>query len=199
MKNIVLGASVILIALLCSSFIPTDAEARIYDDTLRLHILAASDSKEDQELKLLIRDRLLSEYGERLRSTGGVDGAIELAEAHLSEIESSVEEWIRDEGYSYGATVTLKEEWYDTREYDGFSLPRGVYTSLCVEIDGGEGKNWWCVMYPPLCLAAASEPMPKDDCVIDYTREEYKLIEGGKYNIKFKLLELFSEAFYKKG
>ncbi|MBO5907719.1 MAG: stage II sporulation protein R [Clostridia bacterium] len=199
MKSIVMGAACILVALLLSSFIPTDAEAKIYEDTLRLHILAASDSKEDQKLKLMIRDKLLSEYGEQLSTGKNVDEAINLADGKLEEIETSVEEWIKEAGYSYSAEVTLTEEWYDTREYENFTLPCGIYTSLRVKIDGGEGKNWWCVMYPPLCLSAASEPMPNDDCIIDYTSEELRLIGGGKYNIKFKLLEIFSKAFSKKG
>ncbi len=199
MKKFITGTLMMLTALLLMSFIPTDAEAKIYEDTLRLHILAASDSEDDQRLKLLIRDKLLSEYGERLKSSGDVTEALETAESLLGEIEESVEEWIMCEGYSYGAEVTLEKEWYDTREYEDFTLPKGIYYSLCVRIDEGVGKNWWCVMYPPLCLSAASEPMPGDDGIIDYTDEEYKLIGKGKYNIKFKLLEIFSEAFYKKG
>ena len=199
MKRIISGCIMVITALLLISFIPTDAEAKIYEDTLRLHILAASDSDGDQRLKLIIRDKLLEKYGEKLKTKENIEGAKVLTASLLSEIEASVEEWIREEGYTYGATVTLKDEWYDTREYEDFTLPKGIYTSLCIKIDKGEGKNWWCVMYPPLCLSAASERAASDDGIIDYTSEEYRLIGGGKYNIKFKLLEIFSEAFCKKG
>jgi len=183
------------LALMLAMVMPTEAEAMIYEDTLRLHILAPSDSKEDQALKLEIRDRVLCEYGERLSECEDIASAEETAKRLLSDIERDVSAWIKEEGYSYGATVTLTEEWYDTREYDGFTLPKGIYTSLRIIIGEGEGKNWWCIMYPPLCLDVATEKAPADDALLDYTGEETRLIKSGKYNIKFKLLEIFSDAF----
>ena len=95
--------------------------------------------------------------------------------------------------------IKLGEEWYETRDYDGFSLPCGYYTSLRILIGEGEGKNWWCVMYPPLCTELASESAPADDGLIDYTKEEMILISSGKYNIKFKILEDLSRVFAKNG
>ena len=176
---------------------PTDAEANIYEDTIRLHILANSDSKEDQALKISVRDGLLLEYGERLRSAGSFEGAAQLAENLLSEIESFAEELINAEGYEYNVTAILSEEWYETRDYDDFSLPCGIYTSLRILIGEGKGKNWWCVMYPPLCTELACEDAPADDGFIDYTKEELILISGSKYNLKFKILEDLSRVFSK--
>jgi len=197
MKKLPKLAFYLLIITLLISALPTDAEANIYEDTIRLHILANSDSKEDQALKISVRDGLLLEYGERLRSAGSFEGAAQLAEGLLSEIESFAEELINAEGYDYSVTAILSEEWYETRDYDGFSLPCGIYTSLRILIGEGEGKNWWCVMYPPLCTELACEDAPADDGFIDYTKEELILISGSKYNVKFKILEDLSRVFSK--
>ncbi len=199
MKSIPQFAFAMLIATLMLAAFPTDAEADIYEDTIRLHILAESDSTEDQELKIAVRDRLLVKYGELLRAGGSFEEAKRVASELLPEIEKSAEEWIRELGFDYGVTATLTEEWYETREYESFSLPAGYYTSLRVIIGDGAGKNWWCVMYPPLCMELASENAPRDDGVIDYTNEEITLITSGKYNVKFKILEELSRVFAKNG
>ena len=178
---------------------PTEKDAAIYEDTIRLHILANSDSDEDQQLKYAIRDKLLLKYGEKLSKAGTPVEAENEAAMLLPEIESDVDEWIRAEGYDYSAEVTLGVEWYDTREYESFTMPKGYYTSLRVMIGEADGKNWWCVMYPPLCLDLATEDAPADDALLGYTKEEYALISESRYNIKFKLLEVFSEAFSKNG
>ena len=197
MKNLLTSTAILLVATLMIAFIPTEAEAKIYDDTLRLHILANSDSTEDQSLKFEIRNRLLSKYGNELKSPDGISGAISIINTLLPFIEEDAKNWITELGYNYSVRVTLTEEWYDTREYEGFTLPKGTYTSLRVIIGNGEGKNWWCVMYPPMCLELACEAAPSDDGIINYTDEELKLINGGKYNVKFKILELLSDAFTK--
>ena len=195
MKNLLLSCIALLITAMLLAVMPTEAEAKIYEDTLRLHILAPSDSEEDQELKLKVRDMVLLEYGGKLSDCADIGEAESTAEGLLSDIEARVCEYLSALGYSFGATVTLSEEWYDTREYDGFTLPRGNYKSLRIILGEGEGKNWWCVMYPPLCLDAATEPLPKDDILLGYSGEETRLINSGKYNVKFKLLEIFSDAF----
>ena len=195
MKKLFLPVFALLFATLIIAAMPTEAEAAIYSDTVRLHILAASDSDTDQRLKLEIRDELLKKYGSELKSAGSTDEARIEISALLPEIEAYVEEEIRKRGFDYSATVTLTEEWYDTREYESFTLPSGNYTSLRIIIDEGRGKNWWCVMFPPLCLDIATENAPKDDGIIDYTKEEINLISGEKYNVKFKILEVLSSAF----
>ena len=199
MKKLIPSTLILLLTTLVISAIPTEAEARIYEDTLRLHILANSDSDEDQALKYKIRDLLLEKYGDRLKAFDNIESAVENASGLLLEIESDVTEWIRMRGYEYSAKVTLTEEWYDTREYDDYSLPAGLYKSLRVIIGNGEGKNWWCVMYPPLCLELACESAPEDSGLINYSKEEIKLINGKGYNVKFKFLELLSNAFTKNG
>ena len=199
MKTIPYYAFVLLIASMMIAIFPTDAEAKIYEDTIRLHILANSDSDEDQGLKLEIRNRLLSKYGDILSSAGSLDEAMEITADLLTNIENDAEEWARELGFSYSVKVTLTTEWYETRDYEGFSLPCGYYASLRVIIGEGEGKNWWCVMYPPLCMEIATESAPSDDGLIDYSKEELYLIKSGKYNVKFKILEDLSRVFAKNG
>ncbi len=197
-KNFLSGTFALLLAAIMLAALPTEAEAEIYDDTLRLHILANSDSEEDQELKIKIRDKILIKYGSELRAYE-FDEAITKAEELLFEIEKDVNLWLNEFDAEYHAKATFTEEWYDTRVYEGFSLPAGRYMSLRVILGEGCGKNWWCVMYPPLCMDIATERAPTDDGIIDYSKEEVNLIKGGKYNIKFKLLETFNAFFNKKG
>ena len=199
MKSLPLYAASLLIATLLVAVIPTDAEAKIYDDTIRLHILANSDRADDQELKLEVRDRLLKKYGEILSSSKSIYEAKSQAAELIESIERDALEWIKELGYDYSVKATLTEEWYDTRVYEDFTLPAGYYTSLRVIIGEGEGKNWWCVMYPPLCTEIATEKAPADDYLIDYSREEMILIKGGQYNVKFKILEDLSRVFSKNG
>ena len=116
----------------------------------------------------------------------------------LSDIEKDSMEWISELGYNYSVKATLTEEWYDTREYEDFTLPSGYYYSLRVIIGKGEGKNWWCVMYPPLCTDIATERSPSDDGIIGYSAGEVKLIKNSGYNLKFKSLEIISKLFSKK-
>ena len=197
MKQAFTGILSILAAMLIACAIPTEADAEIYSDTLRLHILAASDSGEDQALKLRVRDGILAEYSAQLSEASALEDARATLEARLPDIVATAERIVAEAGYDYTVTASLGEEWYDTRDYGEVSLPRGVYTSLIIRIGNGQGRNWWCVMYPPMCLDIATEDAPSDDAVIGYTEEEYALITDSGYNVKFKILEVFSEAFSK--
>ncbi len=194
-SDFLLTGVLILGITLIFAVMPTENDAAIYEDTLRLHILASSDSENDQRLKYEIRDKLLAKYGQLLSGADNAESAKERVEDLAPEIESDVEGWMRESGFDYGCEVDVGIEWYDTREYEDFTLPKGYYTSLRIMLGEAEGKNWWCVMYPPLCLDIATEDAPRDDAVVGYTKEEYTLITDGGYNVKFKILEVFSEAF----
>ena len=195
MKRITMYSLLILCVTLIIAVIPTEAEGAIYEDTVRLHILANSNSDNDQELKLKIRDDILSNFSEELNGYSSTEDAKAHLSALLPEIESFAEEKTKEYGYSYEVKATLSEEWYDTREYEDFTLPKGYYTSLRIIIGDGEGKNWWCVMYPPLCLDMATETAPADDAIKKYNENEYVLISKNGYNAKFKVLELVSSIF----
>ena len=191
-KKALLPTICILLCTLCIVFVPTDAEAAIYEDTIRLHILAPSDSVEDQTLKLEIRDRVLEKYGSLFEEGGGFEAAEKALREKVSQIEADCILWVKELGYSYTVKAELEKEWYGTREYSSFSLPAGEYLSLKISLGGGEGQNWWCVMYPPMCLEAS---LGKE---VDYSPEEQKLISNDRYRVKFKLLEASSELFKKR-
>ena len=197
--DFLLTVTLILAITLVVAVIPTERDVAIYADTLRLHILANSDSGEDQELKLKIRDNLLKKYGEVLKDGDSIESAKATVEALIPEIEADVMIWVRELGYSYTAKATLGVEWYETRKYEDFTLPAGYYSSLRIIIGEGDGQNWWCVMYPPLCMEMATESAPADDGLIDYTDEELLLIKSEGYQVKFKILEELSRAFSKNG
>lgn len=187
--------TVLLVLVLIVAVIPTEKEGAIYEDTLRLHILANSDSASDQGLKLKIRDKLLEKYGTALRELGSKSEAVEKISSLKEDIERDVNGWISEEGYDYTGHVSLGTEWYERRNYGDFSLPEGYYTSLKVNLGDSDGQNWWCVMYPPLCLDIATESAPPDDALCEYSKEEISLIGNRRYTVKFKLLELTSEIF----
>ncbi len=188
MKGILEGAAVLLLAAVVLAAIPTEAEAKIYEDTVRLHILAHSDEVEDQEVKIYIRDRLLETYGAALSNAKSAADAAEKMRAILPDIERDASALLSEAGFTYGARVSLANEWFDRREYTNAVFPEGEYASLLVTLGDGAGKNWWCVMFPPLCLdMSLGEALP-------YSDEEKALI-GGKYKIKLKTLEIAAKLF----
>ena len=195
MKKTLLPSLICLLVILVFAVVPTEAEGKIYDDTLRLHILALSDSDKDQEIKLIIRDRVLEKYAGELKGADNIEDALKSTSLLLEDIKSDVDLWLSEFYDDVSSEVYLTEEWYDTREYENFTLPKGYYRSLKIVIGDGNGKNWWCVMYPPLCLDIATEDAERDDGIVDYTKEEISLISGRRYNVKFKLLEFISDIF----
>ena len=129
----------------------------VHGEVLRLHIPANSDSDEDQAIKLKLRDVLLEEYGGMLSGSGGLEEAAARAEELLPEIERTANEFLKANGFGYGAKAELVDMWFTTREYDRLILPAGNYKALRVTLGSGEGHNWWCVIFPQLCLPAVSE------------------------------------------
>ncbi len=189
-------------ALLASALIvaalPISGEEQIYESVIRLHVIAASDSEEDQELKLRVRDELLRRYSAELGEAADVKTAEERVLALCSEIEACATEVVREAGYAYTVKVTYGDEEYPERCYGEYTFPSGTYRSLRVVIDRGEGQNWWCVLFPPLCLDMATDEVPKDDALaVGLSPEEYNVITGneGGYVIKFKALELLEGVF----
>ena len=197
MKKVIPPTICILLCTLFIACVPTEADAAIYSDTVRLHILAASDSTEDQIVKLKVRDRILDKYATRLSAGTAYEVKDKLSQL-LSEIQIDLNKYLCDTGYEKHVSLTLCDEWYDTRNYAGFSLPSGTYTSLKVSIGDGCGQNWWCVMYPPLCLDAAVSDNNISESISSYSKAEEYLISKSGYQVKFKLLEVASIVFDKK-
>jgi len=123
--------------------------------------------------------------------------ALEYIDNDKDNLKKIAEECIKSNGFNNTVKIEIGEESYPTREYEDFTLPAGKYTSLRVIIGNGEGQNWWCVLYPPLCTSVAIE-YEKDDYIdVGFTKEQYNFITGNKkeYKVKFKLLEMASQAF----
>lgn len=187
-----LAATVLAAAVVCT-FFPTTADAAVYEDVLRLHVIAASDSEADQAVKFAVRDALLEAAAPILAGCTSRDEAAERLAASAPLLEQTAETTA-----GCDAAILLGRERYPTRTYASAALPAGEYLSLRVVLGDGEGKNWWCVLFPPLCLSAATET--EAICIeAGLTPEEYRLIAGHagdgevRYRIKFKLLELFGE------
>ncbi len=185
----------VIVFLVLYSIIPTKEEVEIYDSTVRLHVIADSDSDEDQKLKLKVRDAII----ERMKNYDAKtkEEAEKIILNDKENLQKIAQECVKSNGFDDSVVVELAEETYPTREYEGFTLPAGEYTSLKVIIGEGQGQNWWCVLFPPLCTSGAIGV--DDDAYIDVglTKDQYDLITGssGEYKIKLKLLEIASKAF----
>lgn len=161
----------------------------IRENVLRLHILANSDSDEDQQLKLKVRDRLLEVGGEIFENTGSKEEMISLAENNLERLTAAAKEVINENGYDYDVRIEIGETKFDERVYNEVTMPAGIYTAVNVYIGEAAGHNWWCVMFPPMCLPAAEESEELDDVLSD---EQLDIVENNeKYEIRLKALEIF--------
>ena len=168
----------------------------IRDKMLRMHVIANSDSKEDQELKLKVRDAVLLKGKEIFDGSVTADEAVEKITPHIDSLEQTAKEVIKNEGFDYDVDVTVQKEYFKTRTYDNsVTLPAGYYTAVKVVIGEGTGKNWWCIMFPPMCLSAAEAECNVDD-LLNY--DENKIVSNGeKYKFKFKIVEICEEIHKK--
>ncbi len=159
---------------------------------IRLHVIANSDSAEDQELKLQVRDDVLAQATELLKHSDNMIQAQRRIDAALPAIEHTAAKEIAAQGYDYPVTARLEETEFPTKEYDGFSLPGGKYLALRVVIGEGAGHNWWCVVYPPLCTTAATD-LPKTAIAAGLGEDDLSLIteEDAGYVLKFRSVELW--------
>lgn len=170
----------------------TGFEARcgeIRENVLRLHILANSDSAEDQQLKLKVRDRLLAEGSEIFESAKDERQALERVKTNLAKLQLAAEDEIKKNGYDYPVKVEIGQVDFSTREYENFTLPAGRYEAVRVLIGNAGGQNWWCVMFPPVCLPAADDQQELSDVL---SENSVKIIENPQnYKIRFKTVEIY--------
>ena len=161
---------------------------KIRGDVLRLHVIANSDSEEDQSLKLKVRDRILSETGDLFLTSTSYEEAVKLTNKILPQIIDAAEDEIRVNGFDYTVQAKLDYTDFDTRHYDGYTLPAGEYFALNVTIGEGQGRNWWCVMFPSICLS------PSLDLDDKLSEDEIDVIKGyDNYKVKFKLVEWYEK------
>jgi stage II sporulation protein R len=166
--------------------IVTDAQT-LQNELLRLHVVGASDSQEDQDVKLLVRDAVLQSLEEGLRDLADVDAACDYVARMLPQVEAAANRCLAAAGFDDTVSVSLTEEAFPTREYDTFSLPAGIYKALRVVIGEGEGKNWWCVVFPSLCVGDREE-FVETASVAGMPDRLTGALEG-EYEIRFWLLE----------
>ena len=166
--------------------------ARLRADILRLHVVADSDAQEDQQVKLQVRDAIIGSLREGLEKLTSPEDAYAYVEQMLPKLTQVANQVLRDAGFSQNAQVTLGQEPFPVREYDTFSLPSGVYHSLRVPIGSGQGHNWWCVVFPQLCVGATTQ----DFVQTAQTSEMPQSLTGaltGEYEIRFWLLDKLGE------
>ena len=196
-KKAYLTAAVMGLALLLAGglfFLPVHGEGEIYDTVVRLHVRANSDSEEDQALKLRVRDAVLDVTGELVADCTTQEEAVSVLEAHMADLELAARSVIAAEGRDDAVSVMLGRETYPTRTYESCCFPAGEYVSLQVLIGAAEGQNWWCVLFPPLCLSAATEVGEDAFVQVGLSKDQYGIItETGKtkYKVRFKVLELW--------
>lgn len=183
-----------LIAVTLYAVLPTGEESALYDGFIRLHVIANSDSEEDQALKLKVRDAILEDVSVLLRDCPDQKRANEILAANTDRLVSTASATVQAEGSTDTVTVLLGKEYYPTRGYDGMRLPAGVYQSLRVCIGNAEGHNWWCVLFPPLCIRTAE---PETQLVeAGFTQGQIRILtenENPRYVLKFRFLEMFAE------
>lgn len=161
---------------------------QLSEDILRLHVVANSDSEEDQAVKLQIRDAVLATLEQGMRDLQDADQAIAYVQTMLPKLTEAANQVLAQAGFSETATVSLGTEEFPLREYDTFSLPSGIYNSLRVIIGDGEGHNWWCVVYPQLCVPATSEEFV-EAASVDGLSDSLSGALSGDYEIRFWLLD----------
>ena len=168
--------------------IVTDSQV-LHDQLLRLHVVGASNSKEDQDVKLLVRDAVLESLKEGLQDVTDPQKAYDYVARMLPKVEAAANRCLKAAGFTDTAAVYLTEEAFPTREYDTFSLPAGVYKALRVVIGEGEGRNWWCVVFPQLCM---QNNFVETANMAGLEPELCETLEGD-YEIRFWLLEKWGE------
>ena len=180
----------LLLCLLCSLLGVTGQAQGVREDVVRLHILANSDSTADQTVKLQVRDAVVA-------ATAGWDLedpalARSVATRDLEKIQAIAEQTVADAGCHYPVNVELTRMYFTTRQYGEVTLPAGIYDAIRVTLGEGKGQNWWCVVYPPLCVGAATEGAHGLDS------RQQAFVNGGDYAVRFKVvewLESFLEIF----
>lgn len=194
LKLVEIALLVGLAAFLASGGLALRTQTQLAERVVRLHVLANSDGEEDQELKLLVRDRVLARATELLTQAGNRAEAESLLRRELPELEALAARELRANGCDYPVTAELTDTEFPTREYDGFTLPAGEYLALRVVIGEGAGRNWWCVVFPPLCTAASAE-VPAAALAAGLTEDQVGLIteEDRGYVLKFKTVEWWEQ------
>lgn len=190
-----------LAAAIAFAILPVHGEEKIYDAVIRLHVLANSDSEEDQALKMQVRDAVLTVATEALEGCADREEAAARLHEQIPTLTKTAEETLKNLGCEDRVTVTLSKEDYPTRNYESFCFPSGEYLSLRIMIGQAQGQNFWCVLFPPLCMSAATvteEEAEEEFIQVGLSKDQYAIItetENTKYRLRFKFLEALQDWF----
>lgn len=198
MKHKVLGLYIwevsLLIALcitLCTGVLATSAQRNISDEVIRLHVIAQSNSESDQAVKLRVRDAVLDLMSPVMKDIDKREDAKSVIEAEIPSIEKTANDVLLKNGFNIKATAELRNETYPTRNYSGFSLPCGEYLSLIVTLGEGNGRNWWCVVFPPLCTATGVNDLSVTT-LSDGTKNII-ITDDNEPQVKFRIIEFYNK------
>jgi len=183
-----------VVALLMGTYLNRE-QAALADSVIRLHVIANSDSDADQDLKLQVRDRILTETAALYQPGDDLQQVRRSMENNLTLLAEAGREVVEEQGYDYPVSASLERAWFPTKKYTDFALPAGNYTALRIVVGEGKGENWWCVAFPPLCLGSVSETVDQAAAAGNFTPGQAALITGesGGYVVKFKAMELWEE------
>lgn len=191
-KTIKLFIPIFLIILIIGSYVSPfiKTSENISNQIFRLHILANSDSTEDQQLKLKVRDNILVNSEELFKNCKTLEEIINVSNQNIKYFQKIAENTIKENGYTYPVKVYVDKEYFNTRHYDKITLPSGIYNALKIEIGAAKGHNWWCIMFPAICLPAVSD----DEINKILSDDEIELINSNdKYEIRFKIVEIYEK------
>ena len=195
--SIILFILLICYTLVCALSYVEAVSTNISDGVFRLHVLANSDSKEDQDLKYIVRDKVLEYMNEISLGVSQKEEFIQLITSHSDNICELAKQTVLDNGYDYDVTVEIGNFAFPTKTYGDISLPASFYDAVRIKIGNAEGQNWWCVMFPPLCFVDVTSGIVDEDSKSllqeNLEEEEYALVseDSGIFKFKFKLLEMF--------
>lgn len=192
MKLLIKSACIAFVLTVIYSVIPFEAQcSELSQDVFRLHILANSDSEADQSLKIKVRDKVLDYTEDLFNSAKTKEEAESVISDNLQSISNVAYQTVLDNGYDYVVTAEITNMYFTTRYYEGYTLPSGMYDALRITIGEGEGHNWWCVMYPSICISSAEDKESKAKEALD--DDEYNIVCNEQYQYKFKVVEMFEK------
>ena len=187
-----------LFSIICAFSYVNAVSAHISDSVFRLHVIANSDTIEDQNLKLEVRDKIIEYMNTLSDLSSSKHDVVDVAKEHLNDFKKIAKEVIYENGYNYDINIEIGNFEFPTKTYGDISFPSGFYDAMKIEIGNAEGKNWWCVMFPPLCFVdVTSGIVPEESKELiqnELSDEEYYIIskQTPEIKFKFKLIELFS-------
>lgn len=204
MKKFYIALVAVVIGLICTYLSSPEAQAQdamqkeIASKIIRFHVRANSDSDEDQQLKLMVKDAVVSYLSEAMKASDSKEDSTTYIEAHIEDIEAVALEVIKAQGYDYTVDAYITTEYFPTKSYGDVTIPCGEYDAFRIDIGENSGKNWWCILYPPLCFVQGSYGVATDESkmllknVLD--EDEFDYISGVSskdIGFSFKLLSLF--------